>query len=76
MIVINRLACSSEFSAALKAVEAGLDVRRASWPDGMILRKKNDLIEVIRPGSQIAPAWQGPSTDESNASDWHIVQVG
>jgi len=75
MIVINRLACSSEFSAALDAVEAGRDVRRASWPEGMVLRKQNDRIEVIRPGSEIAPPWQGPSTDESDASDWHIVQI-
>lgn len=73
MIVINRIACSKEFTSVLDAVEVGKDVRRASWPEGMFLRKQNDQIAVIRAGSIIAPAWMGPSTEDSEATDWQIV---
>lgn len=73
MIVINRMACSPEFSAALDALEAGTAVRRASWPAGQLHQKQRDQIVVVRESSSIAPGWMGPSSDETIASDWQTV---
>lgn len=73
MIVINRMACGPEFSAALDALDAGQVVRRAAWPAGQMLRKADDRIVVVREGNSIAPSWQGPSGDEMIAPDWHTV---
>lgn len=73
MIVINQVACSPEFTAALAAVQAGTDVRMARWPDGMCLRKLGEQIVVIRDGQKIAPGWMGPSGAEAEASDWLVL---
>ncbi|MEM8519476.1 hypothetical protein RCH05_004052 [Janthinobacterium sp. CAN_S7] len=73
MILINQMACSIEFNAALKSLDGGHAVRRASWPVGMVLRKQETQIRVIREGSQIAPPWMGPSGAETEANDWQTV---
>lgn len=73
MILINQMACSAEFNAALKALDGGGVVRRASWPAGMVLRMQDDQICVIREGSQTAPPWMGPTGAETDANDWQTV---
>lgn len=73
MIVLNQLACSKEFSAALAAVEKGHAIRRAAWPVGMLLRKKGGQIAVFRNEKFTAPAWMGPSSEETEAADWEIL---
>ena len=73
MIVINRTACSEAFAGALDAIESGRDVRRARWPAGMVLRKQDGRVAVIRDGSTISPGWMGPSGTEMEASDWRVV---
>ena len=70
MIVINQMACNPSFNEALAALENGKDVRRSSWPAGMVLRKQGTQIAVIRDGQQLAPGWMGPSGAESDAADW------
>lgn len=72
MIIINQMACSAEFSTALRALDGGRSVRRASWPEGMVLRKQADQVCVFRDGSQVAPAWMGPSGTETEATDWIV----
>jgi len=74
MIVVSQLACSPEFTAALAAVENGKTIRRASWPEGMNLRKKDGQIAVYRNEKFTAPAWMGPSSDEADATDWEILE--
>lgn len=71
---INRVACSPEYLAAFDALEAGRNVRRASWPDGQYIQRRPDgRISVFRTGAAYAPAWQGPSSAESDAADWQII---
>ena len=74
-IAINRTACSAEFMAAFDALEAGKSARRESWPTGQFIkrRKDNGSIVVVREGAQILPIWHGPSSAESDATDWIVI---
>lgn len=73
-VALNRAACSPEFLAAFDALEAGCNIRRAIWPDGQYLQRRPDgRVSVFRAGATYAPAWQGPSNAESDATDWQIV---
>jgi hypothetical protein len=70
MKVINRAACSPEFIREFDRLNAGGLARRSSWQAGMHLRANGDRIVVVRPGSEIAPPWLGPSSAEMDADDW------
>lgn len=71
---INRATCSPEYLAAFDALAAGGNVRRASWPDGQYIQRRPDgRVSVFRTGAAYAPAWQGPSSAESDATDWQII---
>lgn len=73
-IVLNRRACSAEFLAAFDVLEAGKPVRRSIWPEGMALKRRDDgCIGVFRSGASLAPVWAGPSSAESDATDWRIL---
>lgn len=73
MVLINRALCSDEFIAAFDALADGRKVRMNGWPEGQVLEQQDDCIRVLRPGSNIAPAWQGPSSSETGATDWVII---
>lgn len=74
MRAINMSACSSEFKNAFEALTAGMQVRRASWPEGQCLQKAEDgSLRVVRPGSTVLPSWAGPSSSEMDATDWAEV---
>lgn len=70
MSVQNEAACSPQFNAAMKALDAGDTARRTEWPAGTYLRKQGERIAVYRNNKLCAPAWLGPSSVESSAEDW------
>ncbi|MBA9859191.1 Thoeris anti-defense Tad2 family protein [Ralstonia sp. 121560039-2] len=72
-IAINEAVCSAALRLALKALGEGKDVRRSSWPEGQFLRKSQDgRITVFREGRFSSPSWEGPSSNECDASDWVV----
>lgn len=68
----NLVKCGEAFQAAIAWLDAGRDVRRASWPEGMFLRLDGSgLIGVYRQGRPSTPSWAG--TDGHFATDWITV---
>ena len=73
MILINMAACSPSFQAAFEAVKGGQVVRRASWINGLSLRVLKDGRVAVFQGDVIrSPQWAGPSSSESDATDWIV----
>ena len=66
---VNLDKCGAPFQAAIAALDAGKDVRRASWPVGMFLRlERTGLVAIYRNNKQSATSWSG--MDEHFAADW------
>ncbi len=75
MILINSSLCSMEFNAAFAALNQGNEIRRETWPDGQFLKMQPaGFVGVVRQGRGLVPPWSGPSNDESDATDWKVVQ--
>lgn len=69
---VNLDKCSESFQAAIAQLDAGRDVRRASWPVGMFLRlDRSGLVGIYRKGMPSIPSWSG--MDGQHASDWTAV---
>lgn len=74
MIVINSQLCSDSARTAFAALDAGKAVRRVSWPEGQFIQiQSNGVVGVVRTGSVVRPPWMGPSTAESDATDWQVL---
>lgn len=72
--VINLSACSSEFRTAFMAIQLGRSARRSSWPEGQFIQITADgRIAVFRDNKMSSPSWMGPSSQESDASDWYVL---
>ncbi|MBV8634207.1 MAG: hypothetical protein JO002_06930 [Burkholderiaceae bacterium] len=67
------MACSQAFSDALAGIEMGRDARRASWPKGVVLRMRAAQIVMLWPVPGVQIDWGGPSLQDVQAIDWHIV---
>lgn len=73
-IAINESVCSAALRKAMKALSEGKDIRRRSWPEGQFLRRRQDgRLAVFREGKFNSPDWDGPSSNECDASDWVAV---
>lgn len=70
---IFNMACSQQFSNALASVEAGKDIRRSSWPQGIFLRKVGERIVMIWSTQGTQTDWSGPSVHDSTAQDWQVI---
>jgi hypothetical protein len=71
---INLSACSSEFRTAFMAVQLGHPATRSSWPEGQFIQLRSDgRIAVFRDSKMSSPFWMGPSSEESDASDWYLL---
>ncbi len=58
MLVISESACGPALLGALQSIDAGKDVRRASWPKGQFLRKADDgRIAVFRNDKVSRRSW-------------------
>jgi hypothetical protein len=69
---VNLDKCSEAFQAAIARLDAGHDVRRASWPVGMFLRlETSGLVGIYRNGTLSTPSWSG--MDGQLAADWTTV---
>lgn len=76
MNLINMAACSPSFQAAFEAVKGGRVVRRASWTKGLGLRLLKDGRIAVYHGDVIrSPQWAGPSSSESEATDWIVEPI-
>lgn len=74
MIVINSALCSKEFNAAFDALKGGQCIRRTCWPEGQFLKMQAaGIVGVFRSGRTIPPSWMGPSSTESDATDWQVI---
>lgn len=69
---VNLDKCGPAFRQAIANLDAGLDVRRASWPAGMFLRlERTGLVGIYRDGKPSAPSWAG--TEGHYETDWEVA---
>lgn len=71
--LLNRKLCSPQYLSAFDAINSGGKARLESWPTGQHLAKQGDYIRVFRAGAECSPIWQGPSSHESDAVDWVVI---